>query len=379
VKAAVDLANFHKGDVHRAKAAALVASFLRDFLQAGWLPIHATAGELSSRTLPLPAGSPREFPEVTEQFQELEKTIVSDPRCSEATIEGCLEEPCGPGKWEYLEDVPPAQTPLSIDVNSYKFALRPFGATLLDMISRVMTDRGKVLRSVSGRSHYLYNNTYCPDDELAKDIVREVGKQMAVDIHEVETARRIFFPGSNVFIGGPVSNKATALLLQYYPNDPTNLKAGMRRGGFPTIRLPYELQIDPEVPPDPETGAVSWLLRKADIGGCRKEIFKPKKDRYDYLMVARVPNILERRRNGEFKNTVLLFGGTHGVGTAAVKLLFREEDILADLLKKTRGSEFWQAIFKVGIVKEGLHELNRYRPLPVSLDPKFEFIHMNPY
>jgi hypothetical protein len=89
--------------------------------------------------------------------------------------------------------------------------------------------------------------------------------------------------------------------------------------------------------------------------------------RTDYLLVTVAPNLINRA-SFHRGDKIIVFGGTHGPGTRAVDLLFRDEPNLRRLLAASRGMPYWQALLEVDQI---YHENDV--DIPMSLSPNIHF------
>lgn len=119
--------------------------------------------------------------------------------------------------------------------------------------------------------------------------------------------------------------------------DHRNPALGLIRVDKPVIDLPFEFelrreairQIAKEAIHTTEEGrsVPNWSIRTRS-GHVLCPDTKHRKS--EFLLVSRIPNWREERdRHKNFKNTVTMFGGTHGVGTSALRLLYGRVRILA--------------------------------------------------
>jgi hypothetical protein len=299
-----------------------------------------------------------------------------------STSEGLLnkDEEGGPaGDWDTL-DTPSGTTFMTPEDNpNIQLSSIQVPGTNLDLISRLFTDRGKTINMVSGRYHYLYPNTICPDDDFAAQVIFSAARGMARTIKYIEHPKVQLVRGSFVYIGGPMSNRSTSTLLQYRAIKNNDVKEGMERPVFPAMRLPLSFELNPRKLEKIDSKYPVWSLRRA-TGHGYGELLSPENGKTDLLMITRVPNTAEKKVRGEFRNTILFFSGTHGVGTAAIGLLFRNRKLLEGLDRKMRETEFWQAVFTVNSMRCGKHPFSdRDRWIPLSLSRDFIFEPVAPF
>jgi hypothetical protein len=166
-------------------------------------------------------------------------------------------------------------------------------------------------------------------------------------------------------IGSPTAEGLSRLLFGYSPDgDPDSLALDQV-----PLDLPYRWVISKNDVADSAVarrfvtgrGLVerpNWRISTPD------RIYVPKVDEYgllldDYLLVTKVRNYLSRdATDGGF--SIISFGGTHGTGTRALELLFKDHRVLADIADRLqqRPAAF-QALFRVSDIdhdrKRGSH------------------------
>jgi hypothetical protein len=92
-------------------------------------------------------------------------------------------------------------------------------------------------------------------------------------------------------------------------------------------------------------------------------------------LITRLPNIFEKNvAFSDFKNTVTILSGTHGVGTAATRLLFDREDLLSEINRRAKQYEFWQALITINGMRQKMHPVSKtLRQVAISLATNIEF------
>lgn len=76
----------------------------------------------------------------------------------------------------------------------------------------------------------------------------------------------------------------------------------------------------------------------------------------DFLLITVVPNIFDQA-SYENGSRVVIFGGTHGIGTRSLGLLLDDEQYLKFLHDKVKAFSYWQALIEVEVKREGGWEL----------------------
>lgn len=254
----------------------------------------------------------------------------------------------------------------------------------LSLISRLFSDRAPIVKLVGGTAHYRYPGRMHPDDLLAARVLQSYARAISLDCESLgtgswDTTADFWLNGSFVCTGSPVSNLKTRQVLQYRYVDEQKPELGLKRVDSPDFELPYEFILDQKTisaigrnkhhQAEPGLRVLNWSIRGPD-----GMPLTPLDDEEDLLLISRLPNMAEREeRFRKYKNTVTIFSGTHGVGTAAIELLLADVKILDEMASKTRDCEFWQVLVRVNGMMRGFHRISHTeRPIPTSLDPKIE-------
>jgi hypothetical protein len=190
--------------------------------------------------------------------------------------------------------------------------------------------------------------------------------------------------GNIVCIGDAHSNIIPRAVLQYAPVTDDQDKFLTRRKpilfklGFETIydksylfaNLDRSQQDVIRVCEDGQYYTINWSILDLRRSGAKK-IFAPtiNRNKYlesDFLLVTVLPNILDKESHQT--NKIIIFGGTHGIGTRALSLLLRDQELLAHIGKVVAGfahAPGWQVLLKVDAI-----ERNAYEERPLSFDRK---------
>ena len=125
----------------------------------------------------------------------------------------------------------------------------------------------------------------------------------------------------------------------------------MRRSSSPHLCLQFEFELD-AVKVGHKAKRQDWSIRHG------RTIFKTDRDQ-DHLLVSRLPNWKQTKRKPfmDFENTVTIFSGAHGVGTASVHLLLDHLEVLKRLEAFAATCEFWQALITVTSTKTDAHPI----------------------
>lgn len=237
-------------------------------------------------------------------------------------------------------------------------------AEKLRLVRDLFVDRGKVLKLAGGRAHHRYPGRIHPDDEWACRTLAKVAAQLSR--HHVYDAGGSDFTSTESFMctGSPVSNERTRVFMEYRYVNPDDPDAGLIRKDNPRLKLPFEFLLERErlikLGTSRHESEAGYSNPNWSLGGRGHLMPQTGNEPSDFLTIARIPNWLERPRPRfrDFKNSITIFGGCHGEGTAAIQLLFNNLELLKRLDRVAKEHEYWQAIVKVT-------EIVR-RPHPVS-------------
>ena len=209
--------------------------------------------------------------------------------------------------------------------------------------------------------HVLYSGTENLHPDNLHGLVAASGNayQQAVRVGRLRIQDEILTHGEHdmALIGSPTAEGLSRLLFGYSPDgDPDSLALDQV-----PLDLPYRWVISKSDVADaavarrfvPGRGLVerpNWRVSAPD------RIYVPKVDEYgllldDYLLVTKVRNYLSRdATDGGF--SIISFGGTHGTGTRALELLFKDRSLLADIAGKLRHRPAaFQALFRVSDIQ----------------------------
>ena len=82
-----------------------------------------------------------------------------------------------------------------------------------------------------------------------------------------------------------------------------------------------------------------------------------------YLIITRMPNLSNEMAWNQ-KKDLLIFSGTHGTGTRAIELLFKEKAVLKDILDEIGESKYFQSLL---LVPEIIHDDKKHDSLPSNI------------
>ncbi|MCK5613304.1 hypothetical protein KAR91_66145 [Candidatus Pacearchaeota archaeon] len=219
-----------------------------------------------------------------------------------------------------------------------------------------------------------------PDDVLAGSTLERVG---IAGIEKLEIVDSLFplesFTGNIVALGGPMSNYLSRQVLDYIPVSNAPEDGFAKRNSKPFFELPYEYAYS-------HTKSYTKLkTERIDAGSVLHDLehdtlLLPNTDSSghltsDYLLITVLPNILSKKAYDE-GNKMIVFAGTHGVGTRAIELLFQDTSVLQTLVRKVHGVNYWQAVIEVvEIIKPTQNE--RAKPFAISQKIRCRPVHLN--
>jgi hypothetical protein len=147
--------------------------------------------------------------------------------------------------------------------------------------------------------------------------------------------------------GGPVSNQASRLALQYRLIDPANPALGLFRIKEPVFNLRYEYICNSDKLAWSDSQRIQGLTHEVPdwsildtLSG--RPLFRPP-GVLDYLIITMLPQMLDASGYEHGHKLVIVAGG-HGIGTLATVPLLRNEEAVRKLLELTKDYEFWQAL-----------------------------------
>jgi hypothetical protein len=256
-----------------------------------------------------------------------------------------------------------------------------FDAVTRSHVKTLFSDRADVLKLIGGRAHYQYGHAMHPDDRWACGTINDYANQLA--------AHRIIDPdlsdssveGSFVCMGSPVSNLRTRQFLEYEYIDIRRPELGLRRLPNPRLKLPFAFLLERKeinrtakqatYKSEAARSVPNWSILTS--GG---HIISPNvQAECDLLLISRIPNWIEKEqgRHQNFGNTVTIFSGTHGVGTAAIRLVLSNRPLLERVLLAAANFEYWQVLMTVNAMSSEMHPVSKTRRfIATSLNDVFD-------
>jgi len=234
-----------------------------------------------------------------------------------------------------------------------------------------------------GSSHYLFPGKMHPDD---KEAAITLGKVSSKGIEQLEFVSGFFntpdLKGNFICLGSPMSNFLSRVIMQYYTKEVDPSK-GLIRENNPIFELEYDYIFDSDYllseglmskryVGSKKHAVPNWSMRNIS----QKELISPSivgdNLSTDYLLITVLPNIFDKEAY-EKGEKVTIFGGTHGVGTKSIELLFKSKKLLSDIKKQIGDTQYWQALVKTD---KTFHDTKRKRTAPFSLSDDIKCAHV---
>lgn len=248
---------------------------------------------------------------------------------------------------------------------------------------------GQECKYAPGFAHHRFINQIHPDDASAVDAFWKLGTSMTENLVLVNDYLEIDnLSGNFVCLGSPMSNAISRKILQYNYVSNSHEDGIQREKNNQLFDLRYEYLMDANLLlregikrskrfiGSKEHRVPNWSI----IDKKRDELIIPDvKDedlRSDYLLISVLPNLFNEN-SYEKNQQIIIFGGTHGVGTNAIDILLRNKKILSKITSKVMKLPYWQALLKID---ETNYDAKRTAPFSISElddDIKCVPIHLN--
>lgn len=227
-----------------------------------------------------------------------------------------------------------------------------------------------------GTSHYLYKGELHPADKAA---AITLGNVSTPGLKSIETIGEQFQPnefnGNYICIGSPTTNLLARYILQYKQDQS---HSSLLRTQEPVLDLEYEYVFDKNFMKKHGINGhymdchgkliPNWSLRNNKTNDIIiPRIDDNKKLLTDYLLITVIPNLLTKQALESGKK-IIIFAGTHAVGTNSLDLVFKNKKILNSISKQVADVSYWQALIEVDRVF--YDEISEKRPLPFSVSEK---------
>ena len=207
-------------------------------------------------------------------------------------------------------------------------------------------------------SHYKFPNTPHPDDKEAMATLERLGAEVAT---KLELVSEIVGPkdhgGNLICLGSPMSNFVSREIMGYgcISSDPS---LGLTRLPYSSpfeFRFEYifdstylmkEGVVTKRFVGNKEHGVPNWSIKDNEKNAVLVPMTIGENLVSDFLLVSVLPNIFDRKTYDKGQKVIIL-GGTHGVGTKSIELLFKDRSILETIEKQVAGAPYWQALVAV--------------------------------
>lgn len=164
-----------------------------------------------------------------------------------------------------------------------------------------------------------------------------------------------------IAIGSPVSDFLSKVLLEY-----EGMGYGLNRKKKSLIQLPFEYIMNQELvdfsvaPARRFVAGVEKTMPNWRMKERGRFLPPPRLDnrgwiQTDYLLITKIPNILTRKAFLSGRQA-LIVGGTHGVGTYAIRNLLSRADILAELWKNIYDKPYYQILIPIPEIEHKILE-----------------------
>lgn len=247
-----------------------------------------------------------------------------------------------------------------------------------DLIFKIFSNLQQEAKFIPGTSHHLFPGEMHPNDQKAGATLANVALMGIPDLKVVDNFITLYdLEGTLIASGSPVSNflSRAAMAYQYADKDPSK---GLRRNEKNSFfDLPFEFVIDVEALNKAEV-TVSQIIKGSILKVPNWSLYSNIEEKLmvpvvseegqlktDYLLVTVLPNYFSKS-SYDAGHKLIIFAGTHGVGTKAIELLFRNEQVLQKLWNKVHGTDYWQAVIEIDQVSPRVGEVKRAEPFSIS-------------
>jgi hypothetical protein len=234
----------------------------------------------------------------------------------------------------------------------------------VELIKRIIGVRSnRTVKLAGGRDHYLHPGQMHHDCNWASHSFIKVLQTLGQDF-ERDPAGDFNLSGSFVCCGSPTANLRTAAFMEYEWVDPRNAELGFRRKHKSLLKLPIQYELNTKLLAERGLLGKTTVDRKATpewaitLNGTLKKTIAGEKD---FLLISRLPNLFEAQMSptSETENIVTIFGGCHGSGTGALRLLLNNRDLLRKLDALTDQHPYWQALIEISEIESRIHPVKK--------------------
>lgn len=243
-------------------------------------------------------------------------------------------------------------------VDTYWDSNKKSGEYNLDILKKLFGDFVDDYRFIPGISHYKFPGLPHPDDKEAMATLERLGAEVSKNfdlVNEVIGPKN--HEGNLICLGSPMSNYISKQIMSYRNVSENNMLDGLIRIQdkspfdlrfeyiFETAHLMKE-GITRRYVGSKEHGVPNWSVRDNQTN----DILIPKTIENnlssDFLLISVLPNIFSQKAYSN-KQRVIVIGGTHGVGTKSIELLFKNKTILETIVKKVGAAPYWQSLISI--------------------------------
>lgn len=251
----------------------------------------------------------------------------------------------------------------------------------IDLFEDIFGSLKSITRLIPGTSHFRRFGEIHPDDLETLLGFDQLCRSLIPDPRVVQ--QPFFegdFSGTLICAGSPLSNLTSRIAMGYELKS-VNPADGLIRRKDAVLQLAFQPIHDAEYclthfgTIGRQLGNSTHKVPNWSIIDVRNdEVFIPNAEhgklQSDYLLISVLPNILDRDAY-EQDDSIIVFGGTHGIGTKAAPLFLRDTRLLSRLANQI-GTRFWQALIRVDAIG-----LTNDRLAPTVLSPKISYAPVN--
>jgi hypothetical protein len=285
----------------------------------------------------------------------------------------------------YVVGVPLLDETKGIVTKEIHEIMQPIDSLNLDLVYKIFGKLNSNHKFIPGTSHFLHIGKIHPDDKYACSVLEKAG---IAGISNLEIIHGLYTPddldGNLVCLGSPMSNFLSKEILQYEAN-------GLKENGLKRKKekllfdLPFEYVFDIDILTK-NSMPTNRLVGQNEVKIPNWSLYDRANDKYliprvnennnlqdDYLLITVLPNCLSKA-SYEKEDKIIIFGGTHGVGTMAIDPLFKHKQLLTSLHEKTKNIKYWQALIRATNI--GIHKESK-RSHPYDISPEIDVRSLN--
>lgn len=228
----------------------------------------------------------------------------------------------------------------------------------LRMLKKLFGDFADDYRFIPGISHYKLPNVPHPDDMEAMATLERLGAEVSTKFELVsEVVGPKDHKGNLICLGSPMSNYVSKEIMGYRKIS-TDSSTGLERIQdhspfefrfeyiFDSAYLMKEGAITKRFVGNKEHVVPNWSIKDNKTGRILVPNTVGQNLTSDFLLISVLPNIFDRKAYDK-RQKVVIFGGTHGVGTKSIEILFKDKTILKAIEQQLGEAPYWQSLITV--------------------------------